>query len=105
MKRRFERSFRLFSKRGYPKRTWGACFGSLADANDAWAEYKLHEQNVLAQGLILERCKSRGEEADPPAASAAAALVQNNTQHIGAIREVTIGAILQKRWQRNWRGS
>jgi hypothetical protein len=34
------KSWRLFTKRGYPKCTWAMCFGSVEDTNAAWAEYE-----------------------------------------------------------------
>jgi hypothetical protein len=50
-------SWRLFTKRGYPKRTWAMCFGSVEDTNAAWAEYEGLREAVGARGLRIEKCK------------------------------------------------
>jgi hypothetical protein len=51
------------TKRGYRKRTWAMCFGSLEDTNAAWAEYEGLRAAVAAQGLRIERCKPKTKAA------------------------------------------
>lgn len=41
--------YRLFTKRGLPKRTWGMCFRSVEDANATWAEYRGIREAVHAK--------------------------------------------------------
>jgi hypothetical protein len=56
-------SWRPFTKRGYPKRTWAMCFSSVEDINATWAEYEDLRAAMLAQGLCIEKCKPRTKSA------------------------------------------
>jgi hypothetical protein len=74
---------RPFPKRGYPKRTWAMCFGSVEDTNAAWAEYEgLSREAVGAQRLRIEKCKPKTKAAP---ASGVAEHVHTTTQHTRAI--------------------
>ncbi|GAQ90571.1 hypothetical protein KFL_006570060 [Klebsormidium nitens] len=74
-------TWRPFTKRGYPKRTWAMSFGSVADTDAAWAKYEPLREAVFAQGLLIEKCMPK-EEAAP---ANAAAHVRTTTQHTQAI--------------------
>ena len=80
-------NWRPFTKRGYPKRTWGACHDSLEDTNATWTEYQGIKEAVLARGLIIEKCKPKGEATPPAPTDAGAEHVRATTQHTRAIAE------------------
>ncbi|GAQ92336.1 hypothetical protein KFL_009830020 [Klebsormidium nitens] len=68
-------NWRPFTKRGQPKRTWGACFGSRADADAAWTEYLPLKKPLLGMGIIIERCKPGSKAAPNGPRDSAAELV------------------------------
>jgi hypothetical protein len=75
-------SWRPFTKRGYPKRTWAMCFGSVEYTNAAWAEYEGLREAMGARGLRIEKCKPKTKAAP---ASGVAKHVHTATEHTKAI--------------------
>ncbi|GAQ85845.1 hypothetical protein KFL_002570130 [Klebsormidium nitens] len=74
--------YRLFTKRGYPKRRWGMCFGSMEDANATWAEYQGLRADLLERCIIIEKC-------NPKKAGPAPAPVINVVEHVNTATENT----------------
>jgi hypothetical protein len=75
-------SWRPFTKRGYSKRTWAMCFGSVEDTNAAWAEYEGLREDVCARGLRIEKCKPKTKATHRRAASPSMCTPQPNTPEL-----------------------
>ncbi|GAQ81817.1 hypothetical protein KFL_000920020 [Klebsormidium nitens] len=79
--------WRLFTKRGQPKRTWGACFGSRKDRDVAWEEYLPIRQNVMDKGLVIEHCIPNPKGATKTTEETTTEHTENALQHTRAAAE------------------